>query len=99
MTESIAKQWLADIVSTAQQRDYDIHMNLISKNVSVFGIPGFEQTKHAFKQGVIDEGTQYARGNECLLEKEPDGQWRLVRQRILGNDETNQYLPELSGVK
>ena len=32
MTESIAKQWLPDIVSTTQQHDLGAHMNLLSKN-------------------------------------------------------------------
>jgi len=133
MSERIAKQWLADIVRTAQQRDHLAHMNLISKSVSVTGIPGFEsigyedwakQTQHEFKQGVIadihytglkiraatdarimfvthesitaDDGTQIAQGIECLLEKEADGQWRLVQQRVLGTEETRAYLPELN---
>lgn len=133
MTEGIAKQWLADIVRTVQQRDHTDHMNLISKNVSVAGVPGFanlgyqdwsKQTEHEFKQGVIteilyrgfkmraatdtrimfvthesisaDDGSQHARGIECLLEKETDGQWRLLHQRVLGDEETQSYLPESS---
>ena len=133
MSECIAKQWLADIVSTAQQRDYAAHMDLIYKNVSVSGIPGFEnigydgwskQTAHKFKQGGIadihyrgfkirastdsrvmfvthetitaDDDTQNAQGIACLLEKEQDGHWRLVRQRVLCKEETRQYLPEVS---
>lgn len=62
MTENIAKKWLADLVSTAQQHDHRAYMNLISKNVSAVAVPAFEnlgyenwskQTEHEFKQGVI----------------------------------------------
>lgn len=42
MSEANTKQWLTELVTTAQQRDYAAHMNLISKNVSVVGVPGFD---------------------------------------------------------
>jgi len=133
MSETIAKQWLTELVSTAQQLDHAAHMNLISKNVSVVGVPGFDnisfhdwfnQTAHEFEQGVIADityrglklraatddrimfvthetitgvdGKQNAQGIECLIEKEDDGRWRLVQQRVLDDEETRQYLPELT---
>lgn len=34
--------FLADMAETANSLDLDAHMNLISKDVSVFGVPGFE---------------------------------------------------------
>ncbi len=41
---------------------------------------------------LASDGTKNQQGIECLLEKEEDGQWRLTQQRILGEDETTQYL-------
>lgn len=34
-------------------------------------------------------------GIECLLEKEQDGQWRLVQQRVLDEKEAAQYLDRI----
>ena len=34
--------FLADMAETANKLDLNSHMNLISKDVSVFGVPGFE---------------------------------------------------------
>ena len=39
-----------------------------------------------------NDGNTQSQGIECLLEKESDGQWRLLQQRVLGDDETAQYL-------
>jgi len=44
---------------------------------------------------LTNDGSQNQQGIECLLEKEDDGQWRLVQQRVLGEDETNQFLARL----
>lgn len=35
-------EFLAEMAETANQLDLDAHMNLISKDVSVYGVPGFE---------------------------------------------------------
>ena len=126
MAESITEQWLADIVSTAQLCNHGAHTNLISKNGSVSGIPGFEQIEQKFKRGVIanihytdlkiraatesrvmfvphktitaDDGTYNAQGIACFVEKKLDGHRRLIQRCTLSNDETRQYLPELSSV-
>jgi uncharacterized protein (TIGR02246 family) len=37
------------------------------------------------------DGSVNAQGIECLLEKEDDGQWRLVQERILPEDESRQF--------
>jgi hypothetical protein len=124
MTEAIAKQWLQNASSTATNKDHVAHMALISKKVSLQGVPGFEnidyedwaaQTRHEFDNNVIKsvsykgfkpltttgthimfktfetveatDGTINAQGIEILLEKEDDGQWRLVQERILPADE------------
>jgi hypothetical protein len=35
-------EFLAEMAETANRLDLDAHMNLISKDVSVYGVPGFE---------------------------------------------------------
>lgn len=124
MSEEIAKQWLQDTATTANNKDHVAHMALISKKVSLQGVPGYDnigyddwaaQTKHEFENNVLKEvrydgfklitvtathvmfktfetveandGTVNAQGVEILLEKEDDGQWRLVQERILPVDE------------
>ena len=124
MSETIAKQWLDDASTTASQKDNSAHMNLISKNVSLQGVPGFEnigyddwaaQTQHEFSNNILKnviykglkplsstgthimfktfetveatDGTINAQGIEILLEKEQDGQWRLVQERVLPEEE------------
>ena len=100
------------------------HMALISKKVSLQGVPGYDnigydawaaQTQHEFAQNILkavrydgfklvtatdshimfktfetveaNDGSSNAQGVEMLLEKEADGHWRLVQERILPVDE------------
>ena len=125
MSEAIAKQWLSDAATTATKNDFTAHMNLISKRVSLTGVPGFEnidydawsaQCQHEFENKELKsvryeglklaactdarvmfktfetveatDGTVNAQGIEVLLEKEDDGVWRLVQERVLPDDET-----------
>jgi len=125
MSEKIAKQWLQDAATTATENNHESHMALISKKVSLQGVPGYDnigyedwsaQTKHEFDNNVLksvhykgfkllnttdshtmfktfetveaNDGTINAQGLEILLEKESDGVWRLVQERILPADET-----------
>jgi len=124
MSETIAQQWLQNATSTAADKNHIAHMNLISKKVSLQGVPGYEnigyedwaaQTRHEFENNILksvsyrgfkllkatnthimfktfetvqaNDGTSNAQGIEILLEKEDDGQWRLVQERILPADE------------
>ena len=124
MSETIAKNWLENASITAANKDHTAHMNLISRKVSLQGVPGYEnigfddwsaQTKHEFENNVLksvsykgfkpltstlthimfktfetveaNDGTINAQGVEILLEKEEDGVWRLVQERILPVDE------------
>ena len=124
MSETIAKNWLENVSITAANKDHTAHMNLISRKVSLQGVPGYEnigfddwsaQTKHEFENDVLksvsykgfkpltstlthimfktfetveaNDGTINAQGVEILLEKEEDGVWRLVQERILPVDE------------
>ena len=62
MSEAIAKQWLHDAATSANNKDHTTHMALISKKVSLQGIPGYEnigyddwaaQTKHEFENDIL----------------------------------------------
>jgi hypothetical protein len=125
MSQMIAEQWLLDAVRTANAKDHAAHMDLISKRISLQGVPGFEsigyddwsrQTQHEFENDLLksvrydgfklvadttirimfktfetveaSDGTVNAQGVEMLLEKEEDGKWRLVQERILPPDES-----------
>ncbi|NNF97112.1 MAG: hypothetical protein HKM94_09320 [Halobacteria archaeon] len=125
MTQTIAEQWLLDAVRTANAKDHEAHIDLISKRISLQGVPGFEsigyedwsrQCQHEFENNLLKsvrydgfklvadtatrimfktyetveatDGTTNAQGVEMLLEKEEDGKWRLVQERILPADET-----------
>ena len=125
MSKEIAAQWLKEIADTANAKDHLAHMALISKRVSLHGMPEYEgityddwfkQCQHEFENNVLkglryngmkmvaandkaimfktfetveaNDGTTNAQGVEILLEKEEDGKWRLVQERILPPDET-----------
>jgi len=62
MDSKVARDWLDALARTANNKDYAAHMNLISKQVQVFGVPGFEvigyddwarQCLHEFSQGLL----------------------------------------------
>ena len=55
-------EFLAVMAETANNLDFDAHMNLISKDVSVYGVPGFEvityddwfnQCQHEFENNML----------------------------------------------
>ena len=128
MTEAVIQTWLDEISRTVAAHDHAAHMQLISRDVSLQGVPGFDnigfddwskQCQYEFANQLIkridygkfrvraatekrimflthetvtaNDGTVTAQGIECLLEKEDDGQWRLVQERILSPEETRQY--------
>ena len=60
--KQIAEQWLSHAAESAGQKDLEVHMGMISKRVSVLGVPGFdnidydswyEQCKHQFENAMI----------------------------------------------
>lgn len=60
--QEIIKTFLSDMAKTASQHDLEKHMDLISKKVEVFGVPGFEtisyddwlrQCENEFKEKLI----------------------------------------------
>lgn len=133
MPNEIAEQWLKKVVDTANKKDLESHMALISKRISLHGVPGFEtigfddwyrQCQHEFENNILKsvqyegfklvtetgkalmfktfetvegtDGIANAHGVEILLELEEDGQWRMVQQRIMPDEETlhDQLLPQ-----
>lgn len=42
MSEAIARQWLESSATTANNKQFEAHMDLISKKVSVTGLEGFD---------------------------------------------------------
>ena len=133
MTQEIAEHWLQQATETANTHDFKGHMALISRRVSLQGLPGFEnlgyedwykQCQHEFGNKLLksvryqglkmrvatgkaimfktfetvegSDGTVNAQGVELLLEKEADGQWRLVQERILSDEESaqDQLIPD-----
>jgi len=118
--QQIAEQWLTTAAESAGQKDLKLHMGMISKRVSVQGVPGFDsidydtwytQCRHQFENSMIksiaykgfnlisatetqinftvyetvvgSDGTLNEQIVEMLLEKEDDDVWRLVRERVL----------------
>ena len=118
--QDIAEQWLTQAAESAGQSDLDTHMGMISKRVSVEGVPGFDnidydtwyqQCKHQFENAMIKsvaykgfnlvsatesqvnftvfetvvgtDGTLNEQVVDMLLEKEVDDTWRLVKERVL----------------
>jgi len=114
------QEFLAVMAETANNHDFATHMNLISKEVKVYGVPNFEvinyndwynQCKKEFEdmllnrisyQGLqilaespnrvkfavieIAEATDGHENIYCVeftIQKENDGQWRVVEERIL----------------
>ena len=62
MSEKIAKQWLADAAHSASQKDLEYFTGMISKRVSLQGVPGFDnidfdawlaQCKNQFENGTM----------------------------------------------
>jgi ketosteroid isomerase-like protein len=62
MDSKVARDWLDALARTANAKDFAAHMDLISKQVQVFGVPGFEvigyddwarQSEHEFSAGIL----------------------------------------------
>jgi len=77
---NIIKEWLEASARTATDKQFDEHFNLISKDVRVKGVPGFDsisyddwarQTKQDFKddvlKGVSYEGLKILAANETQI--------------------------------
>jgi len=60
--QQIAQQWLTDSTESAGKKDIQVHMGMISKRVSLQGVPGFDnlgydtwykQCQHQFENAMI----------------------------------------------
>lgn len=69
MSNPVVDSWLGQFVATAVARDLEGHMAMISPQVMVFGVPGFDtlgyedwyrQCEHEFPQGLITD-LEYSR--------------------------------------
>ncbi len=62
--EKIAQHWMDSCCQTIKDYDHGAHMNLISKDVQVFGVPGYDvisyadwysQCEYEFSEKLIDQ--------------------------------------------
>jgi len=118
------QEFLDAMAETANTHDFTAHMNLISKDVKVYGVPNYEvisyddwfnQCKKEFEDKLLlgisyhglqvlaetpnrvqfiaiemakaKDGHENAYCIEFTIQKEGDGQWRVVDERILPEEE------------
>lgn len=62
MSEVDIRKWLSDITQTVNSKDLEKHMDLVSENVAVYGLPGgnvlsyadwYSRRKNEFKRGLL----------------------------------------------
>ena len=119
------QEFLDAMAETANKHDFAAHMNLISKDVKVYGVPNFEvinyndwynQCKKEFADMLLlsvsylgleilaessdrvmfaaveiaeaNDGHENIYGIEFTIQKEEDGKWRVVEERILSEAES-----------
>lgn len=89
-----AKQFLEQMAATANALDFTAHMNLISKDVSVFGVPGFDvigyddwfnQCKHEFENSLLKQVSYHGLN---VLAETPDRIMFKSVETVEGNDGT-----------
>ena len=89
-----AQQFLDQMAATANALDLEAHMNLISKDVSVFGVPGFDvigyddwfnQCKHEFDNQLLKQVSY--KGLNVLAET-PDKIMFKSMETVEGSDGT-----------
>lgn len=92
MSLETVNHWLQDIVDTASKYDLAAHMNLISKNVSLTGIPGYEalgfkdwfaQCEHEFADKIL-KSIRY--GTPKIVVATPDRIMFRVFETVEGTD-------------
>jgi len=101
--QQIAEQWLTDAAESASQKDLDAHMGMISKRVSVQGVPGFDnidydvwytQCRHQFENAMI-KSIAY-KGFNLVSTTETQIMFTVL-ERVVGTDGTlNEQLVEMS---
>ncbi len=120
LESEIVSDWLALRASTANDKNLSEHLNLISKNVRLLGVPDFDVIDYdnwarqckadvasnalkdvayegadilsAAEKRIIfqtletvraNDGTTLSNRLEIVIEKESDGQWRVIEERVL----------------
>ncbi len=87
-------EFLAVMAETANKLDFDAHMNLISKNVSVYGVPDFEvityddwfnQCKHEFDNKLLKKVSY--QGLNILAETPSRIMFKSI-ETVEGNDDS-----------
>ena len=101
--QQIAEQWLTDAAESAAQKDLMAHMGMISKRVSVEGVPGFdsidydkwyEQCRYQFENAMI-KSIAYKGFN--LLSASESQILFTVFETVVGTDGTvNEQIVEMS---
>ena len=101
--QEIAEQWLTDVAESAGQKDLKAHMGMISKRISVQGVPGFDsidydtwykQCKHQFEMFMI-KSIAY-KGFNLVSSTETQIMF-TVFEAVVGSDGTlNEQIVEMS---
>lgn len=101
--QQIAEQWLTHAADSAGQNDLKQHMGMISKRVSVQGVPGFDhidydtwytQCKHQFENNMI-KSIAYKGFN--LINATETQIIFTVYETVVGSDSTlNEQIVEMS---
>ena len=104
--QQIAEQWLTYSAETAGNKDLEAHMGMISKRVSVQGVPGFDnidydiwykQCRHQFENAMI-KSIAYKGFN--LVSATENQITFTVYETVVGTDGTlNEQIIEMSLVK
>lgn len=101
--QQIAEQWLTLAAESAGQKDLEGHMGMLSKRVSLQGVPGFDnidydtwykQCRHQFENAMI-KSISY-KGFNLVSATEAQIMF-TVFERVLGTDGTlNEQIVEMS---
>lgn len=96
MSHEIAQSWLDETAKTASANDLTAHMNLISKHVSLTGVPGFDnigyddwfaQCEHEFSNKLL-KSVVY-RGLKIIVDTDTRIMFKTYETVIGADNETN----------
>jgi len=101
--QQVAEQWLTHAAESAGQKDLEAHMGMISKRVSVQGVPGYDnidydtwytQCRHQFENSMI-KSIAYKGFN--LISATPMQIMFTVYETVVGTDGTlNEQIVEMT---
>lgn len=96
MSQEIAQRWLDDTAKTANSNDLTAHMNLISKRVSLTGVPGFDtigyddwfaQCEHEFSNKLLKSVTY--KGLKLIVDTDTRIMFKTYETVVGVDNETN----------